>query len=133
MSEEQSSMTLSNIGGGVVEEKFAEELQKVLNNIVDVNTEVRAMREIIIKIKFKPDEERNSSAVTVSTSCKLAGDKAYDTRTFIGKRADGTGEAHEHNPKQMQFMFDRCQKPSITNETNVTGINEGEVLQEEAL
>jgi hypothetical protein len=114
MERERGQLSLGNIGGGVAEEKFAEELQKVLDNIVDPNTEEKAVREITIKVKLRPNGTRSHVDIFVSSASKLGPTKAYPTKAFVGRRTDGTGEAHEHNPEQMQFMFERAQKPSIS-------------------
>ena len=114
MEETNSQLSLGSIGGGVAEEKFSEEPQKVLDNIVDPNTEEKAVREITIKVKLKPNGTRSHIDIFVSSASKLGPSKAYLTKAFVGRRSDGTGEAHEHNPEQMQFMFERAQKPSIS-------------------
>jgi hypothetical protein len=111
---EKSQLSLVNIGGGVAEELFTEELQKVLDNIVDPNTEEKSIREIMIKFKFKPNGTRSHVDIFVSSVSKLGPTKAYPTKAFVGRRTDGTGEAYEHNPEQMQFMFEQAQKPSIS-------------------
>jgi hypothetical protein len=114
MVEPRNQLSLVNIGGGVAEELFAEELQKVLDNIVDPNTEEKSVREIVVKVKFKPNGTRSHVDIFVSSASKLGPTKAYPTKAFVGRRTDGTGEAYEHNPEQMQFMFERAQKPSIS-------------------
>jgi len=114
MTDQANQLGIDTIGGGVVQELFDEELQKVLDNIVDPNKEGKAIREVVIKFKFKPNETRNHVDILVSANSKLGPTRAYPTKAFIGKREDGTGEAFEHNPEQMQFAFDRAQKPSIS-------------------
>lgn len=112
--DKDNRLSLTNIGNGVAEELFMEELTKVLDNIVDPNTEEKAIREIMVKFKFKPNGTRSHVDIFVSSVSKLGPTKAYPTKAFIGRREDGTGEAYEHNPEQMQFAFQNLQKPSIS-------------------
>jgi len=125
---QNNQLSLVKIGGGVAEELFLEELQKVLDNIVDPNTEEKAIREITIKFKFKPNESRGHVNIFISSASKLGPTKAYPTKAFVGRRDDGTGEAFEHNPQQMQFMFEQAQKPSISLKV-VNGDADEEVIE----
>ena len=48
------TLTLSNFGEGAVNEIFDRELQRVLKDIMDPNTEATAQREVNLKIIIKP-------------------------------------------------------------------------------
>ena len=103
-------VSLATIGGGAAVELFNIELAKVLNNIVDENTDPEAMREVVLKVKLKPDSDRDSAKVQISAQAKLAPINSFSTNFFIGKNR-GKGIAQEHNPKQAKFVFE---KPEIT-------------------
>jgi len=49
-------ITLSTLKGGALEERFQYELKKVLENIVDPNTEAKKQRKITIELILLPDE-----------------------------------------------------------------------------
>jgi len=111
-------LSLDNIGGGVALDLFNEKLQEVMENILDPSTEEKAVREITIKFKFKPNGERTVNKVAVLGSVKLGPTKAYDTKAFIGQNAEGTFEAYEHNPSQMTMAFDQfIKQPKLAAKT----------------
>lgn len=64
-------VSLENILVGAVTEKFEYELKKVKANITDPNTDWKKAREITIKIRFSPNEDRNKLSTTASVASKL--------------------------------------------------------------
>ena len=115
MSEITMGMPLSfeNLGAGAAEEKFEESLKRVLTNILDPNTNPKMAREIILRVKVKPSEDRTDAEVIITCDVKLAQDKPFPTRIFIGKNANGRPEAHEINANQMQ-LFPKQTKPVVS-------------------
>jgi hypothetical protein len=116
MSEITMGMPLSfeNLGAGAAEEKFEEGLRKVLGNILDPNTRSNTAREIVLRVKIKPSEDRTDAEVVIVCDVKLAQDKPFPTRIFIGKNAQGRPEAHEINANQFQ-LFPKEKKPVVLN------------------
>lgn len=53
-------MTLSNIGKGALAELFDRELQDVLANIRDPNSDIKKSSLITVKIAIEPDENRRA-------------------------------------------------------------------------
>jgi hypothetical protein len=99
MAEITAPVSISSLGGGAAVQLFQVELQKVLDNIVDENTKPDAMREVTLKVKIKPDPDRDYAQVAISCTSKLAPMAPFGTNFFIGKQR-GKGVAQEHNPKQ---------------------------------
>lgn len=99
-------ITLTTIAGGAAVNLFQGELDRVLRNIQDPNTEARATRKITLEISFAPDEERELGEVQVRVSAKLAGMKGAKTRVFFG-RHKGQFVATEFDPKQVDLFDDR--------------------------
>ena len=93
-------LSFENLGCGAAEEKFEEALKKVLANILDPNTRPQTAREIILRVKIKPSENRTDADVVIACDTKLAADKVFPTRIFIGKSITGQPEAHEVNANQ---------------------------------
>jgi hypothetical protein len=110
-------VTLANLAGGGVQELFAEEMTKVLRNIGDVNTEARAVREINIKIRIRPNEERRIGDVEAGVTSKVAPVKRVSTVLYIG-RHKGEMVAVESDPKQ-RGLFEN--KPDIQPVDGVKG------------
>lgn len=57
-------------GGGVIE-ALHHEVQNVLDNVADPNTEAEKVREVRLVLKVKPNKHRNMAAVTIQASSKL--------------------------------------------------------------
>lgn len=98
--EPQEPVNLVSLAEGAAVERFDIELEKILRNIADVNTEPEAPREINLKVRIKPDEDREIGAVTISVTSKCPGLKAVSTRVYFG-RMGGRPVAVESNPKQL--------------------------------
>jgi len=104
MSEESihGEITLANLGGGAALERFSEELEKVLENILDVNTDAKKTRSITMTVAIKPTKERNQAAVGIACTSKLAPVETYATRAFIGRHGQRL-LAFEDNPQQLKL------------------------------
>jgi hypothetical protein len=97
-------VTLATIGDGAAGELFQAELDRILKNIADPNTDPKAKREITLKVTVAPDESREMAAVLIKCTSKLAGLKGHQTAVFFGRSA-GQLVAVESNPKQ-KGLFD---------------------------
>lgn len=95
-------VSLENLGAGAALELFEVELQKVLDNISDENTKPTAPREVSLKIRIKPDEDRAAADVSIQAGSKLAPVRPYSTQIVFGID-HGQNVAREHNPKQLRF------------------------------
>ncbi len=93
------TLTLENLADGAAAQLFQSELDKVLRNIQDPNTDASAIRKVTLEVSFQPDEEREVGDVKIKASSKLAGLKGAKTRVFFG-RHHGELVATEYNPKQ---------------------------------
>lgn len=119
-----NQITLANLGGGAAVEKFEDELQRVVENILDPNTEPEAKREVILKVAIKPDKDREFGAISIVASCKLAPASAYNTRAYFGQDAE-TFVAYEDNPRQTtidDFIQQENQAIPITNVPPMTHV-----------
>jgi hypothetical protein len=85
---EVKEVNLETLGGGAVGELFAEELGKVLANIADPNADPKAVREVTIKFRIKPSEDRSRADVQIIPTHKLAPLKPFGTAISIV--TDGT-------------------------------------------
>lgn len=70
------NLSLDTIANGALKERFADELQKVLENIKDPNTEATKERNISVKLSFKPDKKRNQVGIKIECKSSTA---AYET------------------------------------------------------
>lgn len=77
---------LSTIAEGAVEEVWQAEVERVLANIDDQNTDWKAKRTITLVFEFVPDEERRIAALGIRASSKLAGIKGRATLVYLGRQ-----------------------------------------------
>lgn len=97
-------INIGNICGGAIVEAFAIELDKVLKNIMDPNTEARAKRVISFDVLFAPKDDRVTVNTEFSCKTKLAGLIPSNQKIFVGKDAEGTLYALDEDPRQMQIF-----------------------------
>lgn len=109
---EEKYVSLETLGQGAAVEMFQVELEKVLANIIDVNTKPTSVRRISLTVDIKPDEDRSFGTVAIATASKLAPVKAVGTAIYIGSHA-GQPVATERDTRQLAF------------DDNVVGIKEG--------
>lgn len=97
-------VTAASLGLGVITERLDYEINRVLENIVDPNTRAVVVREVNLKIKFKPqaDEREIVNYEIVSTS-KLAPVIEHSGMAYIGKDAQGTS-LHEKDPDNVNLV-----------------------------
>jgi len=106
-----NTVSLATLGGGSAIERFDDELRRVLSNIIDPNTTDGA-REVTLKVKIKPNEDRDRCDVDVTCSSRICPAKSFSTMMFVGSTPSGA-VATEHNPKQLQMDLDAARSPKI--------------------
>lgn len=95
-----SKAKLEQLAMGAVMEAFDHELQNVVQNVLDPNTEAKAKREISIKIKVKPNEHRNMADVEAHTASKLAPARPVETTLLFDRDKKGKPLAAELGANQ---------------------------------
>lgn len=75
---------------GAIQERVDYEISKIVENILDYNTEPCLERKLTLTIKLKPDENRQYIKIAASAVSKLA--PATPVGTTLGIAADGNGE-----------------------------------------
>lgn len=88
-------LQMDTLCGGAVIEALHHEVQNVLTNIADPNTEAKKVREVRLVIKVRPNEHRNMADVSVQTSSKLIPAAPLETSIIIDKDATGKAVAGE--------------------------------------
>ncbi|WP_333664742.1 hypothetical protein [Desulfobacter postgatei] len=86
---------IETISQGAAIERLNLELESVLKNIADPNTSPVNIREINLKIKIKPSEDRSFGEVSIQATSKLAPVVEQITQLYFGKDEDGNPEASE--------------------------------------
>ena len=71
MSDKTIKLDLSQIGDGGLQEKVDKELERVIANILDPNTETKTARKLVITLTMKSDETRQTVATALLHLKKL--------------------------------------------------------------
>lgn len=82
--------SILRMASGAIEEKVDYEVSRVIDNILDVNTDQKAKRKITITLVFQPDAERKHIAIAAEAKSTLAPTAAVATSMMI--TSDGNGE-----------------------------------------
>ena len=98
-------LSLGTLKGGAAIELFDLELDKVMDNIQDPNTEPTEAREITLKVTIKPDEDRFLSAVGIQCwPSKLAKRRPAVTQVAMEIDRNGVVAAKEIIPAQRDLF-----------------------------
>ncbi|MDY0274766.1 MAG: hypothetical protein RBR42_04910 [Desulfomicrobium sp.] len=95
---EKEPITLSALYGGAVVEAVDHEISNALSNIMDVNTSPTQARTVTLKLKIKPNKERNIASVAFQASSTLAPAEALETSIIIDRDESGRPTAFELSP-----------------------------------
>lgn len=88
-------INLDTLAGGAVSERFNRELQLVLNNIADPNTDAKKKRKLTITVTFAPDEKRSLAGLSILAKKALVPAKEIETQLVIGQDRQGHVVAQE--------------------------------------
>ena len=89
------TVSFATLASGAAIERADLEIKRVLKNIMDPNTSAKAAREVNIKIKIKPSEDRGAGEVEIQATSKLAPVTEHVTQVYIGKDITGAPEISE--------------------------------------
>jgi len=104
MLEEREKLSLTNIVGGAAIERFNLALQEIFDNIMDVNTDADAKREIVLKVAMKPNKDRDMIVYGLQVITKPAPLSAVTSHAVMGRGINGEGEAYEVIPHQQKEL-----------------------------
>lgn len=116
---------LKEMVGGALQEKFQHSFERVMENLQDRNTPFKDKREIVIKMTFAQNEQRDNVIASVKVTEKLASQGELTTQFAMGKDLR-TGEviAEEYgNQLRGQIALD----------TSKVDVETGEVLENETV
>ncbi|MBS4198586.1 replication terminator protein [Bacillus sp. FJAT-49732] len=117
MVQKRIDLPLSKLANGAIQEKLDYELKKVFDNIHDKNTKAQDKRTITIKLEFKPDENRQTVAVTSNFTTSLANVEGVSTTVLTGRDLHtGNVEAKElrsNVPGQTYFDEDLTTRTDV--------------------
>jgi hypothetical protein len=98
---DEARVELSTLANGAAAELFDVGLQAALANVLDVNTDWRKARRVVLEVTLRAqDEMRSVVAAAVHARSKLVPAGGVATVLYVGARSGGRVQASEYNPRQ---------------------------------
>ncbi|MCF8034692.1 MAG: hypothetical protein K9K66_04325 [Desulfarculaceae bacterium] len=76
-------LSVADIANGAAIKTFDRELAAMAENIMDPNTEAKAMRKVVLEVAIKPDKDRDVGLLTYKVKSTLAPPKPEEKRVFV--------------------------------------------------
>ncbi len=112
-------LELQKIAGGALQELFANDLERVLENIHDKNTSFKKARKITIELKFTPaDESREVVLVNVNTKPILAPVQGVTTKVMVDKNGNKFMAAEFGDKMKGQMLLTDLEDNETSEEDN---------------
>jgi uncharacterized protein YuzE len=80
---------LNSFANGAMAERFNQELQKVLDNIVDPNTDPKKARKVTLTVTINSNENRELANVSVKADSKLSPARNIETQLLMDYDSNG--------------------------------------------
>lgn len=108
--------SLLQMAKGAIQERVDYEVSRVVDNILDMNTEAKVKRKVTLTITMSPDEDRQVVKIEASAKSTLAPVTPVGTSLVI--TADGNGEMIlaeivPQVPGQLSMSGQEQEKPKI--------------------
>jgi hypothetical protein len=81
-------MKLGEIGGGALQERFEMEFDKVMENIMDRNTDYKPVRKVTLTVAIKTNEDRTVAEMSYSVKSTVAAPKTLTTNVLFDRDPD---------------------------------------------
>lgn len=97
--EKVSKSSLLDMAAGAIKERVDYDVEKVVENILDVNTTAKAKRKICLTIEFIPDEDRKRIGISISSKATLCPTSPLSTALAFVPSRDGEVQLVEMVPQ----------------------------------
>lgn len=101
---EDVQVGLSTISNGEAVAVFDEEFSKLLENVLDPNTEAKKKRTITLQVVVAPTEDRERCIIAWDVKTKLMGPKAQGDLAYMGRTQEGQAVAVKVDPGQLSLL-----------------------------
>lgn len=96
---ENRTQSIMDMGRGAFKERVDYEMQKVIDNILDLNTKAEKKRVLTVTMEFTPSADRTQIGVSVIAKSKLEPTNAVGTSLYITGDENGEISAVEMVPQ----------------------------------
>jgi len=86
---------LDELMDGALTERFNMEMDRVLKNVFDPNTDHKTKRQITITVEITPNEKRTAAGITVDVKSKIAPPVKLSQTCFLWQDDEGNVTATE--------------------------------------
>lgn len=98
--EKLNSKSILEMAHGAIMERANYEMNKVVENILDINTKAAKKRTLTVTLEFLPDDDRQQIQVKAISKSKLEPTNAVSTALYItGDSGSGEAQAVEMVPQ----------------------------------
>jgi hypothetical protein len=121
---------ISELADGAVQEKIDKEVRKIVQNILDVNTNFKPSRKLIIDVEFSSDSTRQVIETNVTVKSKIQPQESVSTLMMAGRDDAGYIQAAElKSSAPGQTYFDPADSTLKTDTgTPIDDIEDGGVI-----
>lgn len=99
MQEQDTRKSIMEMARGAFMERADYEMARVVDNILDVNTNATTKRKMTITLEFVPDDRRQNVGVSATVKSTLAATNPVKTSLYIaGERSTGEMQIVEMTP-----------------------------------
>lgn len=115
MDADTEKLSLATIKEGALVEQFNLALNRVVDNLADINTTTKS-REITLVVKITPNDDRTFLEIVGGVKTKLAGQATIFTTADLQFDGNGRAVARNRKSRQMEIPFKTNNVTSITRE-----------------
>ena len=97
-------VNILELGQGAIQEQINGEVNRIMANVLDPNTDAKTARKLTITLTFKPDENREVVSCSAQAKSNLAPVKAITTSLIVESDKDGNpiaAELTKNDPNQI--------------------------------
>ena len=91
--------SILDMTNGAIKEVVDQDVTKVINNILDINTKAKAKRKITLTIEFAPEEDRKKIAISVISKPTLCPTNPVSTTLAFVPGREGEAQLVEMVPQ----------------------------------
>lgn len=110
--DEERKKSILQMCNGAFQERTDYEMQRLIENILDPNTDPLAKRKVQITLELKPDADRSTVAVNCAVKSTLAPTYPVPTMLYIADR-ENVIEMTPQIPGQMGFDGQEQEAPAL--------------------